>query len=162
MVEHMKSVAQQPQELNVEERNLLSVAYKNVIGSRRASWRVIASIEQKGDPDKLALIQNYKRKIESELENICSDILEIIKNELIPNSESEEGKVFYYKMKVILNHLYFKKINHRVIIIDIWLNSNQEIQEKNQHPKHLRHIQLLLKLQIKISHQLTQFDWDWH
>ena len=47
MVDHMKAIAQQPQELTVEERNLLSVAYKNVIGSRRASWRVISSIEQK-------------------------------------------------------------------------------------------------------------------
>jgi len=98
MVDHMKAVAQQPQELSVEERNLLSVAYKNVIGSRRASWRVISSIEQKGDVDK-PLIQAYKRKIETELEDICSDILEIIKNELIPNSDSDEGKVFYYKMK---------------------------------------------------------------
>merc|ERR1711966_411181 len=44
-----KEVARQPQELTVEERNLLSVAYKNVIGSRRASWRVVTSIEQKGD-----------------------------------------------------------------------------------------------------------------
>ena len=95
----MKAVAQQPQDLTVEERNLLSVAYKNVIGSRRASWRVISSIEQKGEADKLSLIQTYKRKIETELEDICSDILEIIKNELIPNSDSEEGKVFYYKMK---------------------------------------------------------------
>ena len=43
----MKAVAQQPKELSVEERNLLSVAYKNVIGSRRASWRVISSIEGK-------------------------------------------------------------------------------------------------------------------
>ena len=99
MVDHMKAVAQQPPELTVEERNLLSVAYKNVIGSRRASWRVISSIEQKGEHDKLTLIQNYKRKIETELEDICSDILEIIKSELIPNSESDEGKVFYYKMK---------------------------------------------------------------
>lgn len=47
MVDHMKAVAQQPKELSVEERNLLSVAYKNVIGSRRASWRVISSIEGK-------------------------------------------------------------------------------------------------------------------
>ena len=46
----------------------MSVAYKNVIGSRRASWRVISSIEQKGDNEKLSLIQNYKRKIETELE----------------------------------------------------------------------------------------------
>ena len=54
-----------------------------------------------GDAEKLSLIQTYKRKIETELEDICSDILEIIKNELIPNTESEEGKVFYYKMKVL-------------------------------------------------------------
>ncbi len=99
MVEHMKQVAQLPQELTVEERNLLSVAYKNVIGSRRASWRVISSIEQKGESEKLELIQSYKIKIETELENICSDILDIIQRELIPNSDSDEGKVFYFKMK---------------------------------------------------------------
>jgi len=99
MVEHMKAVAGQPQELTVEERNLLSVAYKNVIGSRRAAWRVISSIEQKGEPDKMNLIQSYRSKIEKELEDICADILAIIEGELIPNSTSEEGKVFYYKMK---------------------------------------------------------------
>ena len=71
MVEHMKAVAQQPVELTVEERNLLSVAYKNVIGSRRASWRVISSIEQKGEQDRLPLIRGYKTKIENELEEIA-------------------------------------------------------------------------------------------
>jgi 14-3-3 protein epsilon len=100
MVDHMKAVAQQPQELSVEERNLLSVAYKNVIGARRASWRVISSIEQKGEQDRLPLIREYKAKIEDELSEICNDILNIIETELIPNSTSEEGKVFYYKMKV--------------------------------------------------------------
>lgn len=65
MVQHMKNVASQPQELSVEERNLLSVAYKNVIGARRASWRVISSIEQKGEPEKLPLIRDYKKKIET-------------------------------------------------------------------------------------------------
>merc|ERR1712146_683142 len=99
MVEHMKAVAQQPIELTVEERNLLSVAYKNVIGSRRASWRVISSIEQKGEQDRLQLIRSYKTKIENELEEICREILSIIEGELIPNSSSEEGQVFYYKMK---------------------------------------------------------------
>ncbi|KAJ2447094.1 14-3-3 protein, partial [Coemansia sp. RSA 2424] len=47
MVENMKKVAAEKQELSVEERNLLSVAYKNVIGARRASWRIISSIEAK-------------------------------------------------------------------------------------------------------------------
>ncbi len=40
MVEAMKAVATTDVELTVEERNLLSVAYKNVIGARRASWYV--------------------------------------------------------------------------------------------------------------------------
>mmetsp|Transcript_12017 Transcript_12017/g.19042 ORF Transcript_12017/g.19042 Transcript_12017/m.19042 type:complete len:250 (+) Transcript_12017:94-843(+) len=99
MVSDMKEVARQPQELTVEERNLLSVAYKNVIGSRRASWRVVTSIEQKGDADKMSIITDYKTKIEDELCDICNDILSIIEESLIPNSTSEEAKVFYYKMK---------------------------------------------------------------
>mmetsp|Transcript_21272 Transcript_21272/g.27470 ORF Transcript_21272/g.27470 Transcript_21272/m.27470 type:complete len:248 (+) Transcript_21272:62-805(+) len=99
MVSDMKEVAKQPQELTVEERNLLSVAYKNVIGSRRASWRVVTSIEQKGDPDKTAIVKDYKQKIETELVDICNDILSIIQDSLIVNSQSEEAKVFYYKMK---------------------------------------------------------------
>mmetsp|Transcript_18090 Transcript_18090/g.22493 ORF Transcript_18090/g.22493 Transcript_18090/m.22493 type:complete len:249 (-) Transcript_18090:187-933(-) len=99
MVSDMKEVAKQPQELTVEERNLLSVAYKNVIGSRRASWRVVTSIEQKGEADKMSIIKDYKAKIEQELVDICNDILGIIEESLIPNSTSEEAKVFYYKMK---------------------------------------------------------------
>ena len=99
MVADMKEVAKQPQELTVEERNLLSVAYKNVIGSRRASWRVVTSIEQKGDADKMTVIKDYKAKIEAELVDICNDILGIIEESLIPNSTSEEAKVFFYKMK---------------------------------------------------------------
>ncbi|MPC08370.1 14-3-3 protein epsilon [Portunus trituberculatus] len=67
MVEAMKLVASMDVELTVEERNLLSVAYKNVIGARRASWRIISSIEQKeenkGGEEKLEMIRNYRTQV---------------------------------------------------------------------------------------------------
>ena len=67
MVSSMKAVASLDVELTVEERNLLSVAYKNVIGARRASWRIVSSIEQKEEnkaaEDKLKLIRTYREKV---------------------------------------------------------------------------------------------------
>jgi 14-3-3 protein epsilon len=100
MVEHMKAVAEAGKDLTVEERNLLSVAYKNVIGCRRASWRVLSSIEEKeANGSNEGLIKNYRVKVEGELEKICSDILSVIDDFLVPNANTPEGRVFYYKMK---------------------------------------------------------------
>ena len=102
MVDNMKSVASADQELSVEERNLLSVAYKNVIGARRASWRIVTSIEQKeeskGNESQVGLIKEYRQKIEAELAKICEDILEVLDKHLIPSAQSGESKVFYHKM----------------------------------------------------------------
>ncbi|KAK7307061.1 hypothetical protein VNO77_39788 [Canavalia gladiata] len=103
MVECMKKVAKLDLELTVEERNLLSVGYKNVIGARRASWRIMSSIEQKeeskGNEHNVKLIKGYCQKVEEELSKICGDILTIIDQHLIPSSTSAEANVFYYKMK---------------------------------------------------------------
>ena len=103
MVENMKAVASSGQELSVEERNLLSVAYKNVIGARRASWRIVSSIEQKeevkGNEQQVSLIREYRSKIEAELTKICEDILSVLTNHLITSAQTGESKVFYYKMK---------------------------------------------------------------
>ena len=103
----MKAVASADQELSVEERNLLSVAYKNVIGARRASWRIVTSIEQKeeskGNETQVGLIKEYRQKIEAELAKICEDILECLDGHLIPSAESGESKVFYHKMYDIPN-----------------------------------------------------------
>lgn len=103
MVENMKAVATSGEELSVEERNLLSVAYKNVIGARRASWRIVSSIEQKEESKNntahVSLIKEYREKLEKELAAICEDILQILGSSLIPAAKSGESKVFYYKMK---------------------------------------------------------------
>jgi 14-3-3 protein epsilon len=103
MVEAMKTVAGLDVELTVEERNLLSVAYKNVIGARRASWRVISSIEQKEEGKagggNTPMVKTYRDQVEKELRDICQDILDVLDKHLVPSSTTGESKVFYYKMK---------------------------------------------------------------
>ncbi|KAH0876178.1 hypothetical protein HID58_073540 [Brassica napus] len=105
MVEFMEKVsaAVDGDELTVEERNLLSVAYKNVIGARRASWRIISSIEQKeesrGNDDHVKAIRDYRGKIETELSGICDGILKLLDDRLVPAAGSGDSKVFYLKMK---------------------------------------------------------------
>ena len=109
MVEYIKQVAASHPVLTVEERNLLSVGYKNVVGSRRASWRIVTTIEHKeearqsGDPQSqsspfLEDIQSYKKKIEEELSDICQDALRLLDSTLIPPADSDETRVFYLKM----------------------------------------------------------------
>ena len=61
--------------LTNEERNLLSVAYKNVVGARRSSWRVLSSIEQKSEGDSKNGTKDYRMRVESELKDICKDVL---------------------------------------------------------------------------------------
>ena len=77
MAASMKSVTETGIELSNEERNLLSVAYKNVVGARRSSWRVISSIEQKteGSERKQQMAKEYREKVETELRDICQDVL---------------------------------------------------------------------------------------
>ncbi|KAG5463239.1 MAG: 14-3-3 protein [Olpidium bornovanus] len=98
-------------ELSVEERNLLSVAYKNVIGARRASWRIVSSIEQKeenkGNEAQVAKIKAYRQKIESELSDVCNDVLHVLDDHLTKSAETGESKVFYYKMYVGCNERRF-------------------------------------------------------
>ena len=77
MAEAMKQVTELGEELSNEERNLLSVAYKNVVGARRSSWRVISSIEQKTESSerKQEMAKAYREKVECELKDICMNVL---------------------------------------------------------------------------------------
>ncbi len=73
-MQYMKKVVEVKGSLKIEERNLLSVAYKNVVGSRRSSWRVLSSLMEKSE-DKSDYIKEYKKKIEDELNEICSAVI---------------------------------------------------------------------------------------
>ena len=90
-------------ELTEDERNILSVAFKNVVGNRRTAWRVLNSIEQKegrrNNEENKSRASVYKEKVETELRSFCREILRVIDNDLIPKAASNEGKVFMIKMK---------------------------------------------------------------
>ena len=115
----MRRVAALDVELSVEERNLLAVGYKNQVGTRRASWRVVSTIEQKekrcseimvwllssrghcrqgASGGRLAAVREYREYIERELQGICGDVLSVLESHLLPNSSSHESHVFYCKM----------------------------------------------------------------
>merc|ERR1712046_19670 len=103
MADYMEKVGGSGDELSVEERNLLSVAYKNAVGSRRAAWRIITSVEQKekskGNEDQAGYAKEYCGKVEAELQKICDTILGLLDGNLIGKAGTGESKVFYQKMK---------------------------------------------------------------
>ncbi|KAJ7851388.1 14-3-3 protein [Mycena olivaceomarginata] len=106
MVENMKCVAWFDQELTVEERNLLSVAYKNVIGARRASRRIVFSVEDsKRNEAQISVIKGYREKIEVELAKICDDVLDLLETHLIPSAVSGEmGDYHRYLAEFAASH----------------------------------------------------------
>lgn len=100
MVEFLKEVIQTKEEdLNTEERNLLSVGFKNLISSRRAAWRTVGAIEQN---EKYAEYSGdcaeYKKKIEGELADQCKKVIQIVKENSLAKASDAESKTFYLKM----------------------------------------------------------------
>ena len=123
MSEAMKEVTKMGGYLQPEERNLLSVAYKNVVGARRSSIRILTSIREKrlenGNEKQAALAKEYEDTVKKELNKVCDEVLALLNDHLIPKTkESKNGNkddsnelnlvesmVFYLKMKIITGTL---------------------------------------------------------
>merc|ERR1719189_2107370 len=82
-----------PSNLEIDERNLLSVAYKNVVGAKRQSWRTLNSSGESSDMDaENTFMQNYKDIVQTELTEKCNEVLDLLKNGPIKLlEEKEEG-----------------------------------------------------------------------
>jgi len=93
----VKLKAGKQEDLDVDERNLLSVAYKNVVGSKRASWRTLQGGFDDADDE---MINKYKAIVEVELEAICTEVLGLLTDYLCPGvkGKGDETEVFYLKM----------------------------------------------------------------
>lgn len=103
MITYMKSLIDETGgDLNNEERTLLSVAYKQAVGERRNAWRILGSYEEKQKSrgsEHLALISEYKKRIETELHNLCLELIKLIDDKLLKGGAVDEVEVFYLKMK---------------------------------------------------------------
>ena len=103
MLEHMRKVCTAREgALALEERNMLSVAFKNVVSQRRSSLRILSHLlkrEADMGGKKTAQIQAYDTKIQVELQGLCNSIITLLDGSLIKKAENSEAKVFYLKMK---------------------------------------------------------------
>mmetsp|Transcript_22226 Transcript_22226/g.56074 ORF Transcript_22226/g.56074 Transcript_22226/m.56074 type:complete len:252 (+) Transcript_22226:267-1022(+) len=103
MLEHVGSLVSMGTDLTLEERNLFSIAYKHVVGSRRTAWRAIQGIAQReiGDDKEefREIIATYRKSIEKELRDYCTQVLKHIEDDLMPIAADNESKVFWLKMR---------------------------------------------------------------
>ena len=95
-------------ELTSEERNLLLIAYKNVLSPKQRAWRIVTSLEKEeeevqnqpnANPEELQMIREHRKLIEQEIEALCNEVLKVVDEILLPNSHSAINKVFFHKMK---------------------------------------------------------------
>jgi len=101
MVDFLKAAIEKKsgEDFTVDERNLLSVGFKNLIGSQRGAIRTIGAIEQNPKYTKFGdALKTYKTKIETELYDKCIGIVEIVKGRCLPLAADDESKAFFQKM----------------------------------------------------------------
>lgn len=104
MVEFLEDMLKgRTQDLNSDERNLLSIAYKNSVTSKRSALKTVMAYEfkesKKENSNFLSFIQEYRKRIEDELNATCNGVLKSIDEHLLPRASDDEAKVFYHKMK---------------------------------------------------------------
>jgi 14-3-3 protein epsilon len=111
----MRRLAKTTSEVSNDEVQLLLVAYKHIVATRRASWRVACSVEQAEERQRspqLPIARNLRKQIETEITEACQDLLSILERNLLPAAVTEESKVlllrtqgdyFRYLAEVSLN-----------------------------------------------------------
>ncbi|KAF1744681.1 hypothetical protein MXB_4700, partial [Myxobolus squamalis] len=108
MADFMKQLVElKSDELTLEIRNLLSVAYKNVVGLRRSSWRAISASFQKMDEtsSKHHIVVEYKKRIETELIARCTELLELVEKCLKVENMAADSLYFITKLETTRKRL---------------------------------------------------------
>jgi 14-3-3 protein epsilon len=104
MVSYMEEfVKSKNEDLSLDERNLLFNAYKGRIWS---NYQVLVKLSakdsigsKKGEDSSLNYIREYKGHVDKDAEELCYKINNFIDENVIPKSQSDESKSFYYYNK---------------------------------------------------------------
>lgn len=103
VVAKMNEIIASDSNLNAEERNLLSVAYKALTGSRRSSLRTVnAFLEDesiKAIPERVTQLTALQTKLLKELTDLCEELISLTDSKLLPSASDAVTKVFYEKLK---------------------------------------------------------------
>merc|ERR1712159_67893 len=89
----------------VEERNLISVGYKNMMSVRRTAWRTVQQFEDKetkSNGPNLALMQDYKKVIAGEVYDLIDEVIRDIVTVFVEGPKKctdTEVLVFFRKME---------------------------------------------------------------
>ena len=120
-------------DLTKEEKNILQAAYKHLFSELRSSWRTLCNVLDRESRQKNCnireLVENLKNEIETEMNNLCNKILQLIDENLLNRVSNIESKIFYLKLKGDYNRYmieYLKDENLKKEKIDIILNSYNE------------------------------------
>ena len=155
MVDFLKEIVKEKSEdLSVEERNLLSVGFKNLIGARRTAFRTVAAIENnKKYEEYSARCREYKQKIEKELVDICEDIIDLIKKESLNKAEKDEAKAFYLKMigdyyRYVAEAVQGDKLNEVTEEAEKYYQQAQDVAVKDLHPRNPIRLGLALNFSV--------------
>ena len=101
MVDYLKPVLESKgSAVSTDERDLLSVAFKSLISSKRTAWRTITAIEQNPKYQKYqGSLSAYKNRIETALYADCEKIIDIVRSTVLSKAGGEdEPRAFFVKM----------------------------------------------------------------
>lgn len=92
-------------ELNVDERQIVAIAFRNYLGPTRKAWRILNVIQQRElsknterGKYRSEMAQKYKLSIEMDLTDKIQMVVQVINDSLIPKVQSAEGSVFLQKL----------------------------------------------------------------
>lgn len=165
MIEFLEQMLQsRDKDLNSDERNLLSIAYKNAVTSRRTALRTVMAYELKEKKKEsstfLPYIQEYRKRIEDELTKASNNVLNSIDNHLLKRAEDDEAKVFYLKMKGDYNRYIaeYAQGDLKQKVSEDALNSYKQASEHAKKLPPIHPITLGLALNFSVFHYEVMSD----